>query len=441
MSGALDVSNRSQADAVVIGAGIIGAAIALELARDGRSVICVDRGGAPGAGSTSASSALIRFGYSTLDAALTSWESAPFWHDWAGYLGVVDPDGMASFIKTGMLIFDTPGGTMPRVTALWDQIGIPYERLDADDLQQRFPTLDVGSFFPPRSIDDPAFADDPVGQLHAVLDIEAGYIDDPMLAARNIAFAAKHHGAEFRFRSGVTRVLRDGERVAGVQLEDGSIIEAPVVVNAAGPHSAALNELAGVTGDMRIGHRSLRQEVFAVPGPATMTLEHGTPIIMDLDLGQYFRPQPGGTLLVGGTEAACDPLEWVDDPDEFDEHPTVEKFETSMLRLARRVPSFGVPNRPVGLAALYDVADDWVPIYDRSCLPGWFMACATSGNQFKNAPMAGKFLHALIQAADDGVDHDAQPVQFVGPLTGRTIDLAAFSRHREPASTSGTVMG
>ena len=85
-----------------------------------------------------------------------------------------------------------------------------------------------------------------------------------------------------------------------------------------------------------------------------------------------------------------------------------------MLRLARRLPEFGVPTRPVGLAALYDASDDWVPIYDRSSLDGFFMACGTSGNQFKNAPMAGQFMRALVDAADAGVDHDAEPVQFIG---------------------------
>ena len=125
-------------------------------------------------------------------------------------------------------------------------------------------------------------------------------------------------------------VLRDDDRVAGVALADGTAIRSGVVVNAAGPHSSSINELAGVTDDMRIAHRSLRQEVFAVPAPLAMTLERGTPIVIDLDLGQYFRPQPGGTLLVGGTEPACDPLKWIDDPDHFDEHPTVEKFETTM---------------------------------------------------------------------------------------------------------------
>ena len=431
----------SPVDAVVIGAGIIGVSVAFELARGGRSVVCVDQGAAPGAGSTSASSALIRFSYSTIDAVLTAWESAPYWHRWPDHLGVTDPDGMASFVRTGMLIFDTPGGTMPRVTALWDEVGVPYEALGPDQVAQRFPALDVGSYFPPRPVDDPTFGDDATGLLSAVFDPNAGYVDDPLLAAHNIAHAARSHGAEFRFHQRVTGVQRRAGRVAGVQLSDGTRLDAPVVVNVAGPHSSLVNQLAGVTEDMRIHHRSLRQEVFAVPGPAELSLERGTPIVIDLDIGQYFRPQPGGTLLVGGTEPACDPLEWIDDPDHFEEHPTVEKFQTTMLRLARRVPSFGVPHRPVGRAALYDVADDWVPIYDKSLLPGWFMACATSGNQFKNAPLAGKFMHALIEAEEAGQDHDRDPVQFVGPLTGRSIDLAAFSRRRDPAATSGTVMG
>jgi glycine/D-amino acid oxidase-like deaminating enzyme len=78
------------------------------------------------------------------------------------------------------------------------------------------------------------------------------------------------------------------------------------------------------------------------------------------------------------------------------------------------VPDFGVPHRPTGLAALYDVADDWVPIYDKSDLPGFFMACATSGNQFKNAPMAGEFMRTIIDAEAAGIDHDAEPVTVSG---------------------------
>jgi glycine/D-amino acid oxidase-like deaminating enzyme len=177
------------------------------------------------------------------------------------------------------------------------------------------------------------------------------------------------------------------------------------------------------------------------PAPPGASLDDDAPLVADLDVGQYFRPQPGGLLLIGGTEPECDELHWVDDPDSNSEHPTVEVWETYMMRAARRMPEFGVPSQPSGLSALYDASDDWVPIYDRSSLTGWFMACGTSGNQFKNAPIAGQYMRDIIDAVMNGHDHDSDPVQFTGTYTGRTIDLGAFSRRRERAVTSGTVMG
>jgi glycine/D-amino acid oxidase-like deaminating enzyme len=432
---------HERADAIVIGAGVIGSSVAFELARSGRSVVVIDKGPQPGAGSTSSSASIIRFSYSTWAGVLTAWESAAMWLDWAGHLGATDPDGMARFVQTGMLIFRTPGDGLARVEHLWDELGIAYEQLEAAQLAGRFPGLDLGAYFPPKRIDDDAFADDATVPLSAIFEPTSGFIDDPMLAARNLAVAARAHGATFCFQAEVVSIEQDRGRVRGVALADGRTIEAPVVVNVAGPHSGQINRMAGVDTGMRIGHRPLRQEVFTVDAPDGMRVVDGMPTVADLDIGQYIRPQLGGTWMVGGTEPECDELEWVDDPEHFDEYPTVDRWETSMMRLARRVPAFGVPHRPVGLAALYDVADDWVPIYDMSDLPGFFMACATSGNQFKNAPIAGQFMRAIIDAVEAGHDHDAEPVQFLGQRTGRTIDLGAFSRRREPALTSGTVMG
>lgn len=430
-----------RADAIVIGAGVIGSSVALELARSGRRVVVVDKGPAIGAGSTSSSSAIIRFSYSTLDAVLTAWESAALWRDWERHLGAVDPDGMVRFVHTGNLIFHTPGFTTDRIEALWDEVGIRYERMDTAALHARFPDLDIGQYFPPKRLEDPHFADDANVEMTAVMEFESGYIDDPMLAAHNLAHAAKQFGAEFRFRCEVVAVHQVDGHVTGVRLADGTVIDAPVVVNVGGPHSGHINELAGVADGMRVHHRPLRQEVFSAEAPKGLRLEDGFPIIADLDLGQYIKPQIGGTWLIGGTEPECDGLHWVDDPDRYDEYPSVEQFEVAMMRTARRAPEFGVPHRPVGLAALYDASEDWVPIYDKSDLGGFFMACGTSGNQFKNAPLAGKFIRALVDAERDGHDHDLQPVQFTGERTGRTIDLGAFSRRRDRALTSGTVMG
>ena len=99
----------------------------------------------------------------------------------------------------------------------WDEFGIEYELLSPDDVRRRFPLLDPGKFYPPKRIDDPAFADDLVGELSATYNTKCGFMDDPMLSAKNLAYAARQHGAEFMFRSQVTAIdwTADGDAVAG----------------------------------------------------------------------------------------------------------------------------------------------------------------------------------------------------------------------------------
>lgn len=428
-------------DVVVIGAGVIGGAVALELAKAGRSVVIVDKGSAAGAGSTSASSAIIRFSYSTHDAVLMAWESASIWENWADYLGAIDPDGMAKFIRTGYLVYRTAGYDGEAVRLIWDDLKIPYEILSADQLRKKFPALDANSYWPPKRIDDPAFGDDAVGELSGLYDPLSGFMDDPMLAAHNLINAAKVLGAQTRFKEEVVAIDKHDSRVTGVTLASGERIEASIVVNAAGPHASKINKIAGVLNEMNIRHRPLRQEVYVAPAPNGFKLKDNVPVVADLDTGIYFRPHLGGTINLGGTEPACDELHWIDDADDWREETTVEIWETMMLRLARRMPDFGVPVSPSGIGALYDATDDWVPIYDRSSIDGFFMACGTSGNQFKNAPLAATFIRLLIEAGEAGRNHDTDPISYVGPRSGRAINLGAFSRLREVANTSGTVMG
>ena len=75
-------------DVVVVGAGALGASIALELQRSGRTVTVVDKGMSVGGGSTSSSSAVVRYNYSTLDGVISAWESAHRWWSWTDHLDV-----------------------------------------------------------------------------------------------------------------------------------------------------------------------------------------------------------------------------------------------------------------------------------------------------------------------------------------------------------------
>jgi sarcosine oxidase, subunit beta len=203
------------------------------------------------------------------------------------------------------------------------------------------------------------------------------------------------------------------------------------VVNAAGPDSGRVNHLAGLDGTMRIRTRPMRQEVHHLPSPVGPDGRGLDCLVADDDTGVYFRPEAGTMVAVGSLEPACDELEWLDSPDDYRRSVSPSGWERQTLRLARRVPELRIPHHPLGIVGIYDVADDWIPIYDRTDLDGFYVAIGTSGNQFKNAPVAGHAVAELICAVEAGHDHDAEPVTVRGRYTNLAIDLGCFSRNRE----------
>jgi len=433
---------ESTADAVIIGAGVIGSSIALELARAGRRVLVVDKGPGAGTGSTSASSACVRFHYSTWEGVAVSWEAKHGWERWAEHLGTTDPTGLARYVRTGVLVLDFPGFHADRVAELYREVGIPFEQLSPEQLQAQFPTLDVGRYFPPKAPADDAFWADPDGRIGGFWTPEGGFVTDPQLAAHNLLHAAEVSGAQSRFNVAVASLATHGGAVTDVTLSDGMSVSTPLVVNAAGPHSGMVNALAGVHDEFRVGTRPLRQEVHHIGPPEAPGDIETLPMVADGDLGTYFRWQPGGSLLIGGQEPECDPLVWLDDPERYDPAPTRASYEAQVTRVARRMPELAVPPRPRGIVGVYDVSDDWIPVYDRTSLDGYYVAIGTSGNQFKNAPVVGQLMRHLIESCESGHDHDREPVTWTTPVTNLNVNLGHYSRLRAVnPDSSFSVMG
>ena len=423
-------------DAIVIGAGIIGCATALELGRAGRRVLCVDAGPAAGSGSTGASSAIVRFHYSDATAIAVAWDSYFDWIAWRDYLQLPAGEPLARYVQTGALVLDAPGSRRQATLDQFRRIGIHHEQLTAADIRRRFPEMSTQSFWPPKTPDDPAFWDNGHGEISGYLTPDAGYIDDPQLAARNIMSAAQHAGVTFLFRRLVRHVNTTRDQVAGIELDTGDTIHGPIVVNAGGPASDRLNELAGVTGDMTVRGRPLRTETHEIPAPPGFRTGRGGVFVTDADLGVAFRPHGQDRLHISSLEPDCDPLEWADDPWSYNNTPTQRAYDRQTLRVARRLPALRIPPRPCGIGALYDVTPDWRPIFDRSALPGYYLACGTSGNCFKTAPAAGRIVAAIIDACESGHDHDRQPIRFITPHQRQPLSLEYYSRHRAVAPTA-----
>lgn len=429
-------------DAIIIGAGIIGAATALALARKGWRTLNVDKLPAAGYGSTSGSCAIIRPYYSTVDGSALAYESHFYWREWPEFLGVEDERGLAKYINCGCIVLKTEHNSQLVPTCeIMDKIGAPWEDLSPEEVKRRVPVAVMDSFGPAKRPDDPHFGESSGRDLAGgVFFPSGGYVSDPQLATHNLQVAAEAHSATFQFNAEVAEILQDGGRVSGIRLASGEVIESPVVVNVAGPHSAKINHLAGVEEGMNIKTRALRHEVAHVPSPSGYDYEAEGCVFSDNDTATYCRPEIGNHFLIGSEDPPCDQREWVD-PDDFDRDFT-EQWNVQVMRLAQRFPTMGIPSRKKGVVELYDVTDDWIPIYDKSDLPGFYLAIGTSGNQFKNAPISGEMMADLIEACENGQDHDTDPVDFHLRHVDRRVSLGFYSRNREiNPNSSFSVLG
>jgi len=420
-------------DCIIIGAGICGTAIAYELSRLGYQTLNLDQLGAAGHGSTSNTCAIIRTHYSTLEGTAIAYDSWFDWHSWRDYIDVAGTMTLAKFHRTGLINIYHKGHDPGTHIRLHDELGIPYEIWTREQLLARMPHFVDDSFYPPRRPDDPLFHEPSREKISDTILFypNDGYINDPVLSVQNIQHAAESKGAVFRFHTKVTAIRSGNSGVRGVTLADGTRIDAPILVNAAGPHSAEINQIAGVAHKMNIQTRPLRHEVHFVPSPATFNYEKDGLVVGDGDLGGYHRPETGNMILVGSEDPACDEREWIADPDTYDPDVTQAQYQAQTYRLAKRIPDLQIPNSPKGIADLYDVSDDWIPIYDKSDLSGFYLSIGTSGNQYKNGPAIGRLMAALIDACENGQDHDTNPVQVPLRHIDFKLNTGIFSRNRE----------
>jgi len=425
--------NRT-ADAIIVGAGVIGSAVAFELAKRGYKTLNIDKLPTSGYGSTSNSCAIVRAHYSTWDGVAMAYEGFFYWDDWDNYIGVNDERGMIKYMKTGSIMFKLQGEDhSSKSLKLFKEIGVEHEIWDLEKMKEMIPIYSHDQYDgTTRPDEDDHFWDKTGKKIEgAVYTPGSGYVSDPQLTSHNLQVAAEANGGEFLFNSEITEIKQQNGRVAGVTLKTGEQIDSPIVVNVAGPHSFVINRMADVEKEMNIKTKALRHEVHHVPSPEGYDFEKDGFHTSDGDNSIYFRPETGNTILIGSEDPLCDPKEWIADPDNYNQQVTESQWKAQVYRCARRIPQLKIPSRTSGVVDLYDVSDDWLPIYDKSALKGFYMAIGSSGNQFKNAPVAGHCMAELIDACEKGQEHDSDPVKVKTVYTGLELNMGFYSRNRE----------
>ena len=425
--------NRT-ADAIIVGAGVIGSSVAFELAKRGYKTLNIDKLPTSGYGSTSNSCAIVRAHYSTWDGVAMAYEGFFYWDDWDDYIGVKDDRGMIKYMKTGSILFKLEGEDhSSKCLKLFKEIGVEHEIWDLEKLKDMIPIYSHDQYDgTTRPDEDDHFWDKTGKKIEgAVYTPGSGYVSDPQLTSHNLQVAAEANGGDFIFNSEITEIRQQNGKIEGVTLKTGEQIDSPIVVNVAGPHSFVINRMADVERDMNIKTRALRHEVHHVPSPEGYDFEKDGFHTSDGDNGIYFRPETGNTILIGSEDPLCDPKEWISDPDNYNQQVTESQWKAQVYRCAKRIPQLKIPSRTSGVVDLYDVSDDWLPIYDKSALKGFYMAIGSSGNQFKNAPVAGHCMAELIDACENGQDHDTNPVKVKTVYTGLELNMGFYSRNRE----------
>jgi len=341
-------------DAIVVGAGVVGASIAFHLAELGVDTLVLDRDG-PAAGSTARSGALVRAHYPTALETSLAWESlTEYFEPWGDRVG-----GGCGFTRTGFayLAGEENEEALRHNVAMQRDAGVETHLVTPDGLREI----------------DPALRTD--GVTLAAHEPRGGYAD-PTATAVGFLRSAEDLGARFERRRVTGLVERDG-KVRGVRTDDG-IMETRILVLAAGAWSVPIAASVGV--ELPIQPARVRVALFERPYslPTHLTF-------IDTVEGFYARPTAERATLVGSHSS----LEWLDGPDEPEAAPGPAFIEEASRMVGRRIPALeGAPYRS-GRSGVLDMTPDGRPILSPEGPDGLFLAAGWSGTGFKKAPAVG----------------------------------------------------
>ncbi|MFN8593550.1 MAG: FAD-binding oxidoreductase [Thermomicrobiales bacterium] len=360
---------KQTAEAVIIGAGIMGCAIAQALAERGlRDVVVLERDQI-GRGATADAAGGVRQQFSTETNILLARESVRVWESFPERFG-----RDIGLRQQGYLFLLSDPAEEPvfrRNLALQQQLGVPSRWVTPDEIAQINPHVALddifgGTFCP-----------------------EDGWCDT-YGATIGFAQAARALGVTIEEETPVTGITVAGDRVQGVQTERGSI-GAPLVIITAGPQTRGVGAMAGVELPVDPYRRmSFITEPFAdLPQSLPMTIEFAN--------GLYFHPESHGFLFGMANR---------DEPSSFNKTVDDDWMLTTIEALVARAPAFAEANILRGWAGFYEVTPDDNPLLGWTGGPrGLAVAAGFSGHGFMQGPAIGRCMAEMIlDGAPSGID-------------------------------------
>jgi len=374
-------------DAIVIGAGVMGASLAFHLAERGFKTAILERK-VSASGATGHSSGLVRMHYDlAAESELTFVSYRNYFRNWRERVG-----GDCGFINTGFMQIakreheDKLRGNV----ANQQRIGINTSVISAAEVKELFPDLVTDHFD------------------FAAYEPDSGYAD-ATLTTNSFLESAKRTGATLSQNCEVTAIRTSGGRVTGVSTTNGNF-DAPVVINAAGAWAKQVASLA----DIEVPLETWTHDVAFLHRPPSLGR---FPAAIDDTINCYFRPEGKALILAAGEDESMRG----EPPDAEDQTPTLTFLEKLIDAMVQRIPKI----EESGLHSIHVGRDGITPdqraIYGPSGLDGFYLACGLSGTGFKTSPAAGASLVELIL---DGTPKtvDITPFRFERFAEGKLIE-------------------
>ncbi|MEY4020552.1 MAG: hypothetical protein RL484_704 [Actinomycetota bacterium] len=207
-------------DAIVIGAGIVGASSALSLTNAGLKVLVIDRG-AVSSGTTGAGEGNILVSDKDPGPELTlALRSRDLWFEMQEDVG----DSFELEAKGGVVVARHDDGPLLKLAAEQSEHGVVTQKLDHTSLHELEPYLHP--------------------EFHSGVLYPQDAQCQPMLAAAHVIRTVIKRGGAFISQARVTRIIVENGSVAGIETTQG-IFRAPIIVNATGTWAGELAKMAG----------------------------------------------------------------------------------------------------------------------------------------------------------------------------------------------------
>ncbi len=366
------------ADAVIIGGGVMGASIALHLARLGFGRVVVLERDSLGAGSTGRSVACVDLLSQQPSVAALQLRSLRAFQHCAELYG--DECG---WVNTGFAMLAAPDGAdgVLNVARVMCAAGGRVQLLCPDDY---------------RAL-DPACVCDPADTVSWAP--EAGRLD-PMLLTNTLMNAARALGVGLRLGEPALGLCQRGGRVTGVRLRAGELA-AGVVVVAAGPWTAHFLRPEGI--DLPLRPQRHEVAVLACPPEASPRVS-----VLDTANAFYACPETGG-LTVGGSLDLDVGYHWIE-PDDECPTPSMDYGGWVWERMVARYPGMERGELRKGWSGPITMSPDGQALLGPLPLDGLYCACGFSGTGLKIAPAVGESLAQLI-AGDSAGGQALQPLR------------------------------